>query len=231
MYWIVFILLFLAVTGFLIWASACIGSGVYLKSYCRGNCTEKYVALTFDDGPSPMTGKVLDVLREHKAKASFFLIGSKIRDDRETVRRIADEGHIIGNHSWSHTPVFPIKSYADVVDEIRMTSDVIYETIGKRPELFRPPFGVTNPRIGRAVRRMGMSSIGWNVRSLDTVDGRSREDILERITSQLRPGSVILLHDRCKDSDRLLHILLQYIEENGYKVVTIEEMFNLKIYD
>ena len=75
-----------------------------------------------------------------------------------------------------------------------------------------------------------MSSIGWNVRSLDTVEGRTRDEILARIASQLRPGSVILLHDRCKDADRLLQMLLQYLEENGYKVVTIEEMFKLKIY-
>ena len=231
MYWLIIIFLFVAVNGFLVWASAYIGSGVYLKSYCRIKCKEKYVALTFDDSPSQMTGKVLDVLKEHKVKASFFLIGSKIKEDQETVRRIDEEGHIIGNHSWSHTPGFPTKKYTDVVDEINMTSDVIYETIGKRPRLFRPPFGVTNPHIGRAVRRLGMSSIGWNVRSLDTIESRTREEIMSRIISQLKPGSVILMHDRCKDSDRLLQMLLQYLEENDYKVVTIEEMFNLKIYD
>ena len=148
----------MAVTGFLVWASACIGSGVYLKSYCRGNCKEKYVALTFDDGPSPMTGKVLDVLKEHNVKAGFFLIGSKIVEDRETVRRIADEGHIIGNHTWSHTPGFPLKSYADVVEEIRMTSDVVYETIGMVSVFAARSVGVDNVVLTGNLTRLGFCS-------------------------------------------------------------------------
>ena len=231
MYWLVIIFLFVAVTGFMVWASAYIGSGVYLKSYCSSSCDEKYVALTFDDGPATMTSKVLEVLKEHNVKATFFLIGSKIQEDPDTVRRIADEGHTIGNHSWSHSSRFPIRGYSEVLNEIKMTSEKIYDTIGRNPKLFRPPFGVTNPRIGKAVRAQGLISIGWNIRSLDTICKRTREDIMLRISSQLRPGSVILLHDRCKDSDRLLEMLLQYLDKNGYKVVTIEEMFNLKSYD
>ena len=231
MYWLIFILLCVAVTGFLVWASAYIGSGVYLKSFCRGKKTAKHVALTFDDSPSQMTCAVLDVLKEHDVKASFFVIGSKIEGNEDILQRIAEEGHIIGNHSWSHTPGFPLKKYKDVVEEIRMTSDRIQETTGKTPVLFRPPFGVTNPHIGKAVRELGMSSIGWSIRSLDTLENRTRENIMARIASQMEPGSVILLHDRCKDSDRLLRMLLQYLEENDYTIVTIEEMFNLKIYD
>lgn len=227
---IIIILLAAAVTAFMIWASASISSGVYLQSLCKGKDKGRYVAITFDDGPSPMTGKVLDVLKKHEAKACFFLIGSKIASYKETVRRIVNEGHIVGNHSWSHTGRFPIKKYNDVIKEIEMTSDAVTECTGLRPLLFRPPFGVTNPRIGKAVRKAGLTCIGWNVRSMDTLENRSREEVMKKISKGTGPGAVILLHDRCNDSDKLLEMLLVYLEANDYKVVTIEEMFDLKAY-
>ena len=230
MYWLIFISFSVLLLGFLVWASAYIGSGVYVKSYCCAKCVDKSVALTFDDSPSPMTEKVLDVLKEHDVKASFFLIGQNIEKYPNILQRIVDEGHIVGNHSWAHTADFPTKTYAEVENEFKKTSALIYKLTGRQPLFFRPPFGVTNPRIGRAVRNLGMKCIGWNIRSLDTVEKYTREAVMSRIASQMKPGSVILLHDRCKDSDKLLQMVLQYINENGYKVVSIEELFNLKAY-
>ena len=230
MHWLILIGLSILVLGFLVWASAYIGSGVYVKSYCSAHRDDRCLALTFDDSPSPMTEKVLDILKEHDVKAAFFLIGKNIEENPQILKRIVDEGHIVGNHSWTHTAAFPTKSYGDVENEIRMTTDLICKITGRKPAFFRPPFGVTNPRIGKAVRKLGMKCIGWSIRSLDTLEKHSREAVLERIASQLKPGSVILLHDRCKDSDKLLRMILQHIDENGYKVVTLEEIFNLKAY-
>ena len=230
MYWLIFIGLSVLVLGFLVWASAYIGSGVYVKSYCCAQRKDKCIALTFDDSPSPMTEKVLDILKEHDVKAAFFLIGKNAEQYPNILQRIVDEGHIVGNHSWTHTAGFPTKSYADVENEIRMTTDLICKITDRKPAFFRPPFGVTNPRIGRAVRKSGMKCIGWNIRSLDTVEKRTREAVMDRIASQMKPGSVLLLHDRCKDSDKLLQMILQHIDEKGYKVLTLEEMFNLKAY-
>ena len=230
MYWLIVIVISVLLLGFLVWASADVGSGVYIKSFCSARLDDKCVALTFDDSPSSMTEKVLDILKEHDVKACFFVIGQNIEQSPQILRRIVDEGHIVGNHSWSHTAGFPTKSYTDVKNEIKKTSDLIYSITSRQPALFRPPFGVTNPRIGKAVRDFGMKCIGWNIRSLDTVERYTREAVMGRIASQLKPGSVILLHDRCKDSDKLLRMILQHIDENGYKVVTLEEIFNLKAY-
>lgn len=230
MYWLIVIVVAVMVLSFLVWASASIGSGVYLKALCRKKTEEKIVAITFDDGPSPMTPKVLEVLERHGVKACFFLIGSKIVSDKETVRMITDAGHVVGNHSWSHTGSFPLKSLADVQKEIDDTAHAILECTGRKPMLFRPPFGVTNPRIGKAVRMAGLTTIGWNVRSMDTLEGRTREEVMKKISGALYPGSVILLHDRCNDSDLLLEMLLTYLEDNDYKVVTIEEMFDTNAY-
>ena len=231
-YWALIIVLILTVVVhiFLFWASAFINSGVYVKTYCRAKRADKCVALTFDDSPSCRTGRVLDILKKHNVKATFFVIGSNIDEFPDVFKRIVDEGHVVGNHTWSHPPRFQTMKYINVENEIKMTSDYIQSTIGKRPLFFRPPFGVTTPRIGRAVRKLGMSCIGWNIRSLDTVEKRTREEIVERVIPQIKPGSVILLHDRCKDSDRLLEMLFQYLDDNGYKVKTVEEMFNLKAY-
>lgn len=230
MYWLIVIVAAVMALAFLVWASASIGSGVYVKALCRKNTKEKIVAITFDDGPSPMTPKVLEVLERHGAKACFFLIGSKVVSDRNTVRMITYAGHDVGNHSWSHTGTFPLKSLADVQKEIDDTSHAILECTGRKPMLFRPPFGVTNPRIGKAARLAGLTTVGWNVRSMDTLEGRTREEVMKKIADSLCPGSVILLHDRCKDSDFLLEMLLTYLEENDYKVVTIEEMFDTNAY-
>lgn len=230
MYWLILIGIAIFSLVFLVWASAYIGSRVYVKALCGKHTDEKIVALTFDDGPSMMTTKVLEVLEKHDAKACFFLIGSKVVADKETVRMITQAGHIVGNHSWSHTGTFPLKSQDEVQKEIDMTSDILFECIGRKPMLFRPPFGVTNPRIGRAVKKAGLTTIGWNVRSLDTLKGRTRKEVMKKITDSLRPGSIILLHDRCTDSDQLLHMLLTYLKENDYKVVTIEEMFDINAY-
>ena len=224
------VILVLALLGFMVWASSDIGSSVYMKVLCRGAVREKVVALTFDDGPEDMTLKVLDCLDSHGVKAAFFMVGSKIVRHPDIVRRIVAGGHIAANHTWSHSSTFPLMPVCRMTDEILSTNQQISLLTGKGPVFFRPPFGVTNPLVASAVRSTGMTAIGWSIRSLDTIQKWPREKILRRICKRLSPGTVILLHDRCKDADKLLEMLLECIEKEGYRVVSIEELFGAGAY-
>ncbi len=214
---------------FLVWASADIGSNIYVKTICRAKIEEKKVALTFDDGPhAKMTPRVLDVLRRHNVKATFFLVGNKVRQYPDIAKRIVAEGHSIANHTYSHQPTFPLKGYNAVAKELKSCQDVIMKTTGVSTQLFRPPFGVTNPIIGKAVRKLGIQCVGWSVRSLDTVKSQGVERTFERVCQRLHNGAIILLHDRCEDADVLLEILINWMLDKGYKIVSIDELLNLE---
>lgn len=231
MYWIV-ILLVVVLFAFLIRASVYINSGIYINAFCKADVEEKAVAITFDDGPDEiMTIRVLDVLHKHNAKAVFFLIGDKVVRNSEIVKQIVQEGHIIGNHTYSHKFSFPFRSYGKVVNEIKECNDVVERIINKKTKLFRPPFGVTNPRIGRAIKFLGLHCVGWSVRSFDTVSCRSRDSVLENIVNNLHNGAIILLHDRCDDADVLLDALIERILDNGYKIKPIDELLKIQPYE
>lgn len=224
MCWLIIITTIFAL-AFLVWASADVGSGIYLKSFCRKSTSEKILALTFDDGPDDvMTPKVLAVLKQYNIKATFFMIGRNAAQHPNIVRKLIAEGHGIGNHTYSHKGVFPLSSVKEVEIELRKCSSVISNISGEQPKLFRPPFGVTNPIIGHVVRGLGLNSIGWSIRSLDTLSKRSREDVCMGIIKRLHPGAVILLHDRCDDADILLSMLIPKIIEKGYEFTNIENL-------
>lgn len=231
MYWVIIIIV-ISITIFLIWASADVGSNIYLKTLCKGDKKEKVVSLTFDDGPNAeMTPKVLEILKENNISATFFLIGQEVEQNQELVRKIVEDGHIIGIHTYTHSAFFPMNSGDCVESELKRCSDAIFNVIGKRPQLFRLPFGVSNPIIGKMVRRLGYKSIGWSIRSLDTINWRSRESVYSGIIKQLHPGAVVLLHDRCNNSDKLLQQIILGIKEQGYKIISLTEMLNIDAYE
>lgn len=224
-------LILLAGFAFLVYASAGIRSGVYVKTYSRKKTTERVVALTFDDGPDPVqTPKVLDVLKRHNAKATFFCIGQKVRMHPDIARRIFDEGHNIGHHTYSHRWNFPLMNLGHTIKEISLAEVAISHATGKIPLIFRPPFGVTNPHIGRAARELSYMIIGWNIRSLDTRYYNRPDKVLRRIKRRLKPGSVILLHDRLPGSDRLSEDVLRLLHDEQYETRRIEELFDIRPY-
>lgn len=209
------------ILGFLVWASASIRSGVYLRAFCRQNTEEKVVYLTFDDGPvRGRTEKVLDVLKSKGAKATFFLIGSKVNGNEDIVLNILANEHHIGIHSYTHKNTFPMLSLDAMCNELYYCQSLLESLACRTVQFFRPPFGVLNPTVAKAVKICGLKTIGWNIRSYDTVDmGRNngRKKVLNRISRQLRPGSVILLHDRLPDEDLLVSELLDILDEKGYR--------------
>ena len=216
---------------FLVWASADVGSNVYLKTICRADTKEKVVALTFDDGVEENTTKVLDVLKKHNIQATFFLVGSKVEKHPHIVKRIVNEGHIVANHTYSHSGFFPTSSKEKVEQEIIKCADAIQNTVGKRPVLFRPPFGVTNPIIGKVVRALGLKTIGWSIRSLDTVKGKTREEVAQKVLKNLHAGAIILLHDRCQEADSLVENIIEGAHKQGYVFASLDKMINVKPYE
>jgi peptidoglycan/xylan/chitin deacetylase (PgdA/CDA1 family) len=180
----------------------------------------KEVALTFDDGPAAPTAIILDILAREKVKATFFLIGKNIADNESLVKRMADEGHTLGNHSFSHSVNFDWKSAAAMQQELEQTNSAIEAVTGIPVKLFRPPYGVTNPNLAKAVAHCGMRSIGWNLRSMDTV-ARDEAKLLRKILRMVRPGGIILLHDRCPITANILPALLQEFKKRGYTFATL----------
>ncbi len=233
MYWLILIpvILFIIYFSYMFYASGNIRSGVYLKTLYKGDTTEKKVCITFDDGPSELSEKVLGALRKHNAKATFFLIGNKVAQNPETVRKIVADGHLVGAHTWSHTGKFTVCKYENAKIDIERGSEEITRVCGKQVKLFRPPFGVTNPNIAKAVKETGHIVIGWNVRMFDTIPGISIAFKMRRLISKVRPGSVIQLHDKCRNADIIVDEMLTKLANNGYKIVSLEEMFNIEAYE
>lgn len=215
----------------MVWASASVKSGVYIKTLCNGRRDSRSIALTFDDGPDEETGKIMDILKKNNIKATFFLIGSKAASRPETVKRMIEDGHDIGIHSYFHKSTFPLQSAEKIGEELKKTENLLYDITGRRTSLFRPPFGVTNPPIAKAVKKSGYKTIGWDIRSFDTVASRSREKICKKIERKLKGGSIILLHDRLHDEDSLLSDILAIIKQKNLQVVPLGDLLNIEIYE
>ncbi len=224
--YVLFIIILAA--GALFYASYSLRAGMYVKAYCRRRTDRRVVALTFDDGPHPeRTPRVLDVLKRHGVKAAFFVTGEQARACPGIVKRMADEGHLVGNHSWHHTPRFPLLGARAMTGELRRCDALLEELTGSRPEWFRPPYGVTNPTLGRVVHRGGYRVAGWDVRSLDTFVRRPRERVFARVCRLLRPGSVVLLHDDRPQSDALLEMIINHLNREQYRVERLDQLFEL----
>jgi peptidoglycan/xylan/chitin deacetylase (PgdA/CDA1 family) len=213
------------------WGSAYIGSNYHVKAYCSNPLeTEKKIALTFDDGPHEMTVLVLDVLRKYNAKATFFCIGKNIEAHPDILKKIIGEGHTVGNHSYNHSPFFDFYRKKQVIAEMEQTDALIESVLGKKPTLFRPPYGVTNPSIRRALAVTQHKTIGWNIRSLDG-GTKNEKFILDRIIKRIKPGGIVLLHDTSIQTVNVLEQLLSFLQKNNYAVVPLEELLNIKTYE
>ena len=190
----------------------------------------KKVAITFDDGPNEIiTPKILALLKKFNAKATFFCIGKNIEANPTLFKQLVEEGHVIGNHSYTHSNNFGFFSKSTVIDEIIKTNKLSHSLIGKEMKLFRPPFGVTNPSINKALIQTKHHVIGWNVRSLDTVI-KDENKIFNRITKYLKTGDVILLHDTNERSVNVLEQLLLFLQENKFEISTVDTLFELEVY-
>lgn len=228
--WCFLALIFLWI-GINAFGSSRISSNYHVKAFCNNPLeTEKKIALTFDDGPSEFTLEVLALLKKYNAKATFFCIGKNVETHPEIVKQIIIEGHLVGNHSYSHSKFFDFYNAKQILEEIEKTDSLLEKYTSKKINFFRPPYGVTTPSIRRALKITGHKTIGWNIRSFD--GGTTNvELILNRIIKRVSPGGIVLLHDTGSHSVLVLEQFLQFLQQNNYEVVSIEELLNLKAYE
>lgn len=188
------------------------------------------IALTFDDGPMEQyTPQILDILKEKAAPATFFCIGKNIPGREGLLKRIHDEGHLIGNHSYSHHFWFDLFSTRHMRTDLRQMDTAVKAAVGVTPRLFRPPYGVTNPNLAKAIRREGYTPVGWNVRSLDTVIDDPVK-LRKRIEKALTPGAIVLLHDTMETTLVMLPQLIDEARAAGYTITGLDKMCNIAPY-
>ncbi len=199
-------------------------SGYFVPAATRLSGTENVVCITFDDGPCAQTARILDTLKRENVRATFFCVGQQVERYPHIARRIVDEGHTLGNHSFSHGAVLPLKGANAIRKEIRDTQATIARATGRVPRFFRPPFGVTNPMIATALTGLGLTSVGWSVRSLDTVY-RRRARVLARMEKRLQPGSIILLHDQVEGAAELLSAVIRLCRSKDLAPVSLDEAY------
>lgn len=194
---------------------------------CRVKTDLPFVAFTFDDGPDPdTTPALLDALRAAGVKAAFFCVGEKIRRHPGLARRIFDEGHLLANHTYSHHNLTNFFSVSRLIDDLSAARRAIEEITGAAPVFFRPPMGLTNPRVMRAARELGLLPVGWTVRGLDTPSS-APEKVVERVMKGVAPGAIILLHDGKLPGpamSRVIAALAQKLDHAGFRAARLDEL-------
>ena len=194
---------------------------VQYRAAVKEKLGKKRVALSFDDGPSPeLTPKVLDLLKQYNAHATFYIVGSHVEGNEEIIRQIVAQGHELGNHSYSH-PLLPKKSANEVYDEVKKTSDLIAKaSLGLRPMSLRPPYGGYNKMVAD---QAGIAIVNWSIDSLDW-KYRDAAKTIEHVKENTHNGGILLMHDIHAESVEALPAVLEYLKSEGYELVTVEEL-------
>lgn len=188
---------------------------------------DKYVALTFDDGPSiQVTPRVLEILKQHDAKATFFMLGSQVEKYPSLAKRVADLGHEIGNHSDHHTDLTKVRE-SKILQEVQSSHQKIEEATGQSPTLIRPPYGAINSKVENVARNNGSSLILWSVDSLDW-KSKNSETINQVVKKEVVSGSIILLHDVHAVTADALPKLLTTLKDEGYHFLTVSQLISIQ---
>jgi peptidoglycan/xylan/chitin deacetylase (PgdA/CDA1 family) len=182
----------------------------------------KCVALTFDDGPGPYTARLLDLLRQRAVRATFFVVGEMVDRHGETVRRIAADGHELGNHSWSHLALTGLPRRA-VERQLTHTGHLVRRLTGVRMRVMRPPYGSTDARVAAETRREGLAQILWNVDTFDWRDHRPAK--VAARAAHARPGSIVLMHDIHRSTVEAVPAVLDRLAAKGFTFVTVSELY------
>lgn len=181
---------------------------------------QKWIALTFDDGPNAeTTPQILDILKRYNVKATFFVLGKQVAGKEDILKRMVAEGHEVANHSWSH-PNLTKLSPKEIKDEVERTQAVVEATIGQRPKALRAPYGAVNSTVADVA---GLPLIAWSVDSKDW-ESRNAAAVVNEVTTYTEAGSIILLHDIHKSTVEALEPLLQGLTEAGYQSVTTSQL-------
>ncbi|MGC2653711.1 MAG: polysaccharide deacetylase family protein [Mycobacterium sp.] len=183
----------------------------------------KCVALTFDDGPGPFTDRLLRILQDDNAKATFFLIGNKVAANPSGAKRIVDAGMEIGSHTWEHPNMTTIPPQ-DVPAQFSRANDAITAATGRTPTLYRPAGGLSNDAVRRAAAQVGQAEILWDVIPFDWMNDSNTAATRQALMSQVKPGSVVLFHDTYSSTVDLIYQFIPVLKANGYRLVTVSQM-------
>jgi peptidoglycan/xylan/chitin deacetylase (PgdA/CDA1 family) len=192
----------------------------------------KYVALTFDDGPSAYTAYILNILKRYNIPATFFVVGSEVKKFPNLIQRIDTEKHIIGNHTWNHPDITTL-SKNELWKEINSTNIEIEKIIGHSPNLFRPPYSSINDKTAAAIKKFGMTSVLWNIDSQDWHE-KSPFVIHQYIIKNLKNNNLIVMHDGDQYGSgprnptvTSLPKIIKYLIKNNYRFLTVPEFHQL----
>ncbi|WP_133694017.1 MULTISPECIES: polysaccharide deacetylase family protein [Mycobacteriaceae] len=190
----------------------------------RVDCAQvKCVALTFDDGPTPFTDRLLRVLVSGNAKATFFLIGNKVAADPDAARRIADAGMEIGNHTWEHPNMSTIP-VADISSQLSRGTQAIAAATGLSPQIYRPAGGLSSDAVRAAAAQQGLAEILWDVIPFDWINDSNTAATVYMLKTQVKPGSVVLLHDTYSSTVDVIYQFIPVLIANGYHMVTVSHL-------
>jgi peptidoglycan-N-acetylglucosamine deacetylase len=183
-------------------------------------------ALTFDDGPSPMTDRLLDLLAAHGARATFFVLGHAIAGHEPVLERAVREGHELGNHTWSHARADELGD-DELEREIARTSELVEAATGVRPALMRPPYGRDPERVARIAARLGLApTVLWSIDPSDWT-GTAADQIVRVVVTQMQPGAIVDLHDGRRGREATVEAvgrILGTCGADGYRFVTVTEL-------
>ncbi|AQZ60192.1 polysaccharide deacetylase [[Actinomadura] parvosata subsp. kistnae] len=182
----------------------------------------KCIALTFDDGPGKYAGTLLDTFKKYDAKATFFLEGQYVKSRPQFVKRMAAEGHELGNHSYSH-PDFTKSEAGTIKSEIQKTQDAVKKAAGVEPKLLRPPYGLADLQVSDIAAEFGMPMILWTAGSQDW-SSKNVDAIQKQTLAVAKPNGIILMHDWVKQTVDGMPALIKTLQSKGYHLVTVSDV-------
>ncbi|MBW6520334.1 MAG: polysaccharide deacetylase family protein [Desulfoarculaceae bacterium] len=205
-------------------------SGFFLPVISRSVTGSKGVALTFDDGPSPASTPILlDLLARYQLRATFFVTGKKAARHPDLIADILSQGHTIGNHSWQHDNLLMLRSRKRLEQDIHQTQKVLQQS-GIRALVFRPPIGISNPRLKQVLEEEGLVTVTFSCRIFDQ-GNRKITNLAQRILDRLKPGDIILLHDIAPEKEAAatcwrneLNTLFSSLQKESYDVQPLEKL-------
>lgn len=211
------------------------GFGFFAPIICKGTRGLKAVALTFDDGPDPVTTPLLlDLLEKKAVKACFFVIGEKAAAHPELIDCIIQKGHLLGNHSYRHSPALFFQKVSAVAKDIEATQDVLRKH-GIDPLAYRPPVGIVSPRLWPALEKTGLTLVCFSNRPLDW-GNRRLDNLAGRVLQRLEDGDIVLLHDKSPPDKGQINLWLQEveavvegIEKRGLRIVPLGDLIGMPI--
>jgi len=228
--WLIYAAILLVYSLILFYGVYYVGSNFFMRMYCSAKTAEKVIALTFDDGPvKEGTAEVLQILNNANVQAAFFVIGGKIAGNEDLIRQLDAAGHIVGNHSYTHAPLFDLFPAKKMLAEMQQTDSLIAGITGKKPRLFRPPYGVMNPNLKKAILAGNYFPIGWNARSYDTMFDNA-DKLYAKVAAQIKPGAVFLFHDKCPVTIAMLPRFIAYTKAQGYRFIRADKILGLPAY-